>query len=72
MAEMTLRLVRDGETGAPTLIVSLRREEDALPHEHERQHRGLVERLLGEPLTDEGTCKDLVVERERGKPVVLG
>ena len=39
MPEMTIRLQIDPATGKKNIVVSLRSDEDALPHEHEQQHR---------------------------------
>ena len=39
MAEMTIRLQIDPATGKKNIIVSLHSDQDALPHEHEQQHR---------------------------------
>jgi hypothetical protein len=46
MAEMTLRLRCDPQTGKKDLVVTLRSDEDALPHEHEQMHQALVEKLI--------------------------
>src|SRR4051794_22881424 len=46
MPEMTIRLETDPATGKKNIIVNLRSDDDALPHEHEQMHRALVERLL--------------------------
>jgi hypothetical protein len=73
VAELTIHLRRDAETGLPVIRVSLQSDEDALPHEHERQHQQLVSRLL--PAVDAGCGADgwLVVERERpAREPVLG
>jgi hypothetical protein len=72
MAQITLRLHRDPETGAPRLVVSLRTDEDSLPHEHEQRHKALVEQLLGAALPVEDRGGPWIVEREKGKPVALG
>ncbi|MFN3198305.1 MAG: hypothetical protein ACE366_07775 [Bradymonadia bacterium] len=50
MAEITLTLKRDPQTGRRELIVHYESEDDALPHEHERDHRDAVEALLGRSL----------------------
>ena len=39
MAEMTIRLQIDPVTNKKNIIVSLSADADALPHEHEEQHR---------------------------------
>ena len=64
MAEMTIRLRCDPATGKKDIIVSLRSDEDALPHEHEQQHRALVERLIEGGLLKAGEAGRVVVERE--------
>ena len=46
MAEMTIHLLCDPDSGQKAIIVALRPEEDSVPYEHERQHRGLVQRLV--------------------------
>lgn len=47
MSEVTLTLRLDPVSGRKELIVHLESEDDALPAEHERDHRELVEALLG-------------------------
>lgn len=64
MAEMTIRLQCDPVTGKKDIIVSLRSDEDALPHEHEQQHRALVERLIEGGIVKAGEVGKVVVERE--------
>jgi hypothetical protein len=64
MAEMTIRLQIDPETGKKNIIVSLSSDADALPHEHEQQHRQLVEKLIQKGLVQAGELGQIVVERE--------
>jgi len=64
MAEMTIRLLRDPQTGKQNIIVKLRSDEDALPQEHEQLHRALVEKLINGGLLKTGEEGDLVIERE--------
>ena len=64
MAEMTIRLLRDPQTGKQNIIVKLRSDEDALPQEHEQLHRALVEKLINKGLLKAGEEGDLVIERE--------
>ncbi|MFT5525672.1 MAG: hypothetical protein ACI9HK_003642 [Pirellulaceae bacterium] len=64
MAEMTIRLRIDPETGKKDIIVSLRSDEDLLPHEHEQQHKQLVEKLIEGGLIGAGEVGNLIVERE--------
>ena len=65
MAEMTIRLRTNPETGKKDIIVSLRSDEDALPHEHEQQHRELVEKLLNKGIVKASELGQIVVEREQ-------
>ena len=62
MAELTIRLRRDPVTGKQDIVITLRSDEDALPHEHEQMHRELVEKVIGK----ENVGK-VIVEREAGK-----
>jgi hypothetical protein len=59
MAELTIRLRRDPQTGKHDIIIDLKSDEDALPHEHEQMHRQAVEKLIGK----ENVGK-VIVERE--------
>lgn len=60
MAEVTIRFRYNPATGKRELIIGYESESDALPHEHERDHRALAEQLLGQPIGD-----DTVVRVER-------
>jgi hypothetical protein len=64
MAEMTIRLRCDPTTGKKDIIISLRSDEDALPHEHEEQHRALVEKLIEGGYLKAAELGKVVVERE--------
>ena len=69
MAEMTIRLRTNPETGKKDILISLRSDEDALPHEHEQQHRALVDRLIEGGLLKAGEEGKVVVEREEDEKV---
>jgi hypothetical protein len=64
MAEMTIRLRVNPETGRKDIVINLRSDEDALPQEHERHHRQLVDKLIQRGVLAAGEAGDLVVERE--------
>lgn len=64
MPEMTIRLRINPETGKKDIIIAMRSDEDALPHEHEQQHRQLVDRLLEGGLIKADEMGKIVVERE--------
>ena len=60
MAELTIRLRKDPETGKHDILIDLQSDADALPHEHEQMHREAVEKLLGK-----GAVGKVVIDRER-------
>ena len=57
--------LRPGD-GQEDIVISLRSDEDALPHEHEQLHRALVEKLIEGGLLKAGELGQIVVEREEG------
>jgi hypothetical protein len=69
MAEVTIRFRHNAATGKRELIIGYESDSDALPHEHEKDHRALAEQLLGVPLGDD--VEGVRVERVQkdGKPV---
>jgi hypothetical protein len=64
MAEMTIRLRTDPATGKKDIVISLRSDDDALPHEHEQQHRALVQKLIEGGLLKAEELGQVVVDRE--------
>ncbi len=73
MAEMTISLRRDPVSGKQDIHISLRSDEDALPHEHEQMHRALVEKLLGKGIiSSPDEVGNLVIEREEERGVPEG
>jgi hypothetical protein len=72
MAEMTIHLRCDPATGKKDILISLRSDADALPHEHEQQHQALVEKLIHGGLLKAGELGQIVVERVQpeGEPAV--
>jgi hypothetical protein len=64
MPELTIRLRCDPATGKKDIIVSLRSDEDALPHEHEQQHKALVDKLIQGGVVKASEAGKVIVERE--------
>ncbi|MDP3277741.1 MAG: hypothetical protein Q8Q09_21335 [Deltaproteobacteria bacterium] len=60
MAEVTIRFKHNPRTGKRELTIGYESDDDALPHEHERDHRAIVEKALGRKLGDN---EIIVVER---------
>jgi hypothetical protein len=63
VAEMTIRLQIDPNTGKKDIVVSLASDADSLPHEHEEQHRKLVEKLIGSGIVKASELGQIIVER---------
>ena len=63
MAELIIRLLTDPETRKKNIIVSYRSDDDALPMEHEEDHRELVNRLIEGGLLKARDLGQVVVER---------
>ncbi len=65
MAEITIRFRHNVATGRRELVVHLESDSDVLGHEHEGDHRRIVEQLIGQPIDDDTT---IVVERIEKAP----
>jgi hypothetical protein len=70
MAELTIQLLRNPQTGKHDIIIKLHSDPDTLPLEHERLHREQVAKLLGKKTDELG---QLIITRdaeqiEHGKP----
>jgi FtsH ternary system domain X3-analog len=65
MPEVTIRLRINPETGKKDIIVSMRSDADALPHEHEQQHRAIVDKLVNGGVVKAAELGQIVVEREK-------
>ena len=61
--EVTIRLVIDPETKKKNIIVSMRSDEDALPHEHENMHRAIADKIIRGGLAKAGEIGQITVER---------
>jgi hypothetical protein len=72
MAELIISLSRSPGTGRLIVRVDYRCDDDAMPHEHEVQHRRLVARLFPGLEFTESRDASVYVERERPaqEPVV--
>ena len=62
MAEVSIRFRHNPKTGKRELLIEYESEADLLPHEHERDHRALAEKLIGQPLGDD---VEITVERAK-------
>jgi len=64
MAELEIRLQIDPVTGKKNLILSYESDSDALPMEHEEEHRRLVNRLIEGGSISASELGELIIERE--------
>ena len=67
MADITIRFRHNPKSGQRELVVHYESDDDAMPHEHERDHRAWVEALIGRSLDDD---EDIVIERLGKEPIV--
>lgn len=63
MAELTIRLRIDPTTGKKNVVIQLSSDEDALPIEHEEEHRALVDKLIAGGALKQSELGKIVVER---------
>ena len=63
MAGATIRLMYNLETGVHDIYVDYDSEQDALPFEHEDQHRALIQQLLGVSDLSEDQLGEVVISR---------
>lgn len=64
MAEITISLRTNPRTGKKDIIIGMRSDEEALPHEHEQQHRAIVDKLIHGGIIKATELGQIVVERE--------
>jgi hypothetical protein len=64
MAEVTIQLVIDPQSGKKNVIIGYRSDSDALPVEHEEDHRRLVDQLIEGGALSAAELGKIVVERE--------
>ena len=69
MAEIEIRLTIDPVTKKKNVVISYRSDSDALPMEHEEDHRRIVDRLIEGGALDAAQLGKIVVEREGGQGV---
>jgi hypothetical protein len=68
MGEFTVRFRFDTTTGQKEIIVEYESEDDAMPVEHERRHREIVENLLGQGIIRPDESGNVKVERVKPGP----
>jgi hypothetical protein len=66
VADITIKLVYNLKTGKQDIYVDFVSDDDALPIEHERDHRQLVEQLIGQGVLKPNDVGQVKVSRLRG------
>lgn len=64
MAELTIRLTIDPDTGKKNITVAYQSDADAMPLEHEDEHRRLVDKLIEGGVLSAAEVGTIIVERE--------
>jgi hypothetical protein len=72
MAQVEIRLDIDPKTGKKNVTISYASDSDALPMEHEEDHRAIVDRLIEGGAIKAGELGEIVVEREESAAVAHG
>jgi hypothetical protein len=67
LAELTIKLVYNLNTGKQDVFVDFVSEDDALPIEHEKDHRKIIENLLGQGILKPNELGEVKVTRLRGQ-----
>ena len=69
MATLIVRLEVDPATKKKNVIIKYESDADALPMEHEEQHKKLVEALISQGAVKPGELGDIKIEREAQPPL---
>ena len=67
MADITIKLVYQLETGKQDLYIDFVSDDDALPIEHEREHKKIIEALIGQGVLKPDQLGEVKVQRLRGQ-----
>ncbi len=70
MGQIEIRFRMNMGTGKKDIFIEFESDEDAMRHEHERDHKKIVEQLIGQGLIEAEEVGEIQVERARpGQPV---
>lgn len=64
MAELNIKLIYNTITGKKDILIDFESDKDALPIEHEMDHKKLIEKLLGKGILAESELGDVIVSRD--------
>ena len=64
MGEINIRFRMNMASGKKDIYIDYHSDEDAMRHEHEKDHKGIVERIIGAGLIEANEVGEIIVERE--------
>ena len=65
MATITIRLIVDSSTGKKNVVIAYDSDSDALPMEHEDDHKRIVNKLLEGGTLSAADLGEVIVERDQ-------
>lgn len=68
MAEMTIHLRTNPDSGKKDIIVELHNDADSMPHEHEEKHRQLIDQLIEGGMLNATEVGKIIIERNDENP----
>jgi hypothetical protein len=68
MGEVTIRMISNSTTGKRDIYIEYESEDDALPHEHEKEHKGIIEQLMGKGILKPNELGEVKVGRVQANP----
>ncbi len=63
MSEIEIRFRMNLKTGKKDIVIDFHGDEELMRHEHEKKHREIVQRLVGEGILSADEVGEVVVER---------
>jgi hypothetical protein len=70
VGSIEIRFRMNMRTGKKDILIDFESDEDAMRHEHERAHKKIIERLVGEGVLTENEAGEIIIQRAApGQPV---
>jgi hypothetical protein len=66
VGEISIRFRMNMKTGKKDIYIDFESDEDAMRHEHEKEHKKIIERLVGAGILEADEAGEVIVER--GQP----
>ncbi|MGE0708230.1 MAG: hypothetical protein AB7N76_01195 [Planctomycetota bacterium] len=63
MSEIEIRFRMNMKSGKKDIVIDFHGDEDMMRHEHEKKHREIVQRLVGEGIISAEEVGEVVIER---------